>query len=598
MERYDEVRQNAKMPAHVGPERTFSQKFSKYLSTRGLSPRTLAAGSVYETSEGLIGFPFYQGYTLVNVKFLNLNPKPGKMKWWQMAQKHGTKVCFMGLQQLEIDRGDRGERKTPNNIYICEGEWDMYTLKECGINNAISVPMGAPSEKAKNFHKEFQYIHDDNYFKGIMKYVDNFYICVDADEPGRVLKEHLVKILGPQRCYIITYPEGYKDINDVLKGNVQADLPPLGKEGVLQQVQAAKPYPLRGIIRASQLKDDLRVFRNEGLKPGFGIGIPEIDYQFTIKRQHISFWTGIPGMGKSVFLRWYLTKMLRHNEEENMKFALFTPEQRPKAREIVKLAEVLMGKRYQSGFQDSMTDQEIDEIEAFIERHFFIVGPDRFNFESFSGSIRKDTVNTMQSIFEYIAHLAKTENIFGYTIDAFNKLEFEHPSHVSETKFISEILDYFIDFNEHHNIHGFIVAHPTKTSKDNNGNYTMPSLYDIKGSSAWHEKADVGNVIHRYKFQKLDGEDSREEDLRYEAKKVMPSYIKTEKLRFNELGHEGIIRMNIDPYERFTLFPDDEGKHLEHITEEVPDPDDKQVKLWDLGEDDPLGDGEIPDLPF
>ncbi len=598
--RYDQVRMNAKMPKHVGPERTFSQAFSKYLATRGLSPKTLAEGKVYETTEGsLIGFPFYQGFTLVNVKFLNLNPKPGKPKWFQLAGKHGTKVCFMGMQDLVIDKEDPGQRKEPNEVTISEGEWDMYTWKECGINNSLSVPMGAPNAKAKDFHKEFQYIHDDGYFKAIAKYVDTFYISVDDDDPGRVLKENLVKILGPQRCKIVTYPEGYKDINDVNKGNKEKELPALGKEGVLQAYKDAKPYPLKGIIRAKQLSDDLRMFRKDGLQPGFGIGIPEIDAQFTIKIPHISFWTGIPGMGKSTVLRWYLTELLKHNPDENFKIALFTPEQRPTAREVVKLAEVMLGKRYQEGHPDSMTDKEIADIEQFIHRHFFFIGPDRFNFESFSGSIRKDRVNTMQSIFEYIAHLAKTENIFGYVIDAFNKLEFDHPSHVTETKFISEILDYFLDFNVAHNVHGFIVAHPVKTSKDNNGNYSFPSLYDIKGSSAWNEKADVGNIIHRYKFRKKDeASEDTDDDMLYEAKKAMPTYLKTEKLRFKELGKESIIRLEIDKYERFTVHPDDVGKHMEYVTEEVPDPGQKTIELWDL-EEDPIG-PQRPhdDLPF
>ena len=41
----------------------------------------------------------------------------------------------------------------------------------------------------------------------------------------------------------------------------------------------------------------------------------------------------------------------------------------------------------------------------------------------------------------------------------------------------------------------------------------MPSLYDIKGSSAWKEKADIGILIHRYKLKKISSEAARRQGL-------------------------------------------------------------------------------------
>jgi hypothetical protein len=42
-----------------------------------------------------------------------------------------------------------------------------------------------------------------------------------------------------------------------------------------------------------------------------------------------------------------------------------------------------------------------------------------------------------------------------------------------------------------------VVAHPTKSAKDGDGNYKMPTLYDISGSANWYNKADLGVIVHR-----------------------------------------------------------------------------------------------------
>ncbi len=600
MGRYDKVRKNAMMPKNIGPGRAFGVDFSKYISKRGLSSRTLSKEGIYETSDGkLIGFPYYQGQTLVNVKFYVPKPKPPRyLKWFQMKQEHGTKVCFLGMQNISIDKTPPHLRDHKNTVIITEGEWDFLTWKEVGKDNVLSVPMGAPAENAKDFRKEFQYIHDDGYFKGMAKHIDLFYLSVDDDSPGHLLKEHLAKILGPHKCMVVNYPDGYKDINEVLIGDEKKQLPALGKEGVLQCYRNAKAYPIKGIISISQLSDDLELFQKTGLTAGLKIGVPEIDWLFTVKRKHLSFWTGIPGMGKTVALRWYLIKLLLNNPDEDLKFALFTPENRPPAREIVKMAELLVGKRYMEGRPDSMTDKEREHALNFIRKHFFIISPDRFNFESFEGEIGNGSVNSTQSIFNYISYLAKTHNIFGYVIDAFNKLDNEQPRNRTETQYVSQILDYFIDFNEAHNVHGYIVAHPTKTSKDSNGNYMMPALYDIAGSRAWYEKADIGLIMHRYKYMVNEDASDDGDDLKYKARTHTPLYVKCEKIRFEELGNIGITRLNIDRYSNFTVHPDDVGKHLQHVTEDDT-PGEQEIRLWDDDDNrDPLG-GDVPnDLPF
>ncbi len=602
MERYAKVREKSGMPKDMRLERKFSQKFSLYFRKRGLSPHTLTREMVYEDSRGIVGFPFYERENVVNVKFFNQDyPEKGKLKWWQLRKEYGTKTCFWGLQNLVINKDPL--RQEANVVTITEGEWDKLTYNEVGIDNILSVPQGAPAVGSKNFTEEFKYARDPYFQKEVAKYVDVWILSVDDDEAGQLLLEYLSQILGRYKCKKILYPKGYKDINEVHAGSKEKKLAAMGPEAVKECHLNAQGLPVAGIIRPSMLKYDLDRFAKEGLQPGLKTGIPELDFIFTVKPKHNSFITGVPGMGKSVWLRWYLMTLARNNPE--LTFGMFDPENaRPTARSYVKLAELMFHKRFQEGFEDSMTPGERSESLNYLEKHFTIVGPDKSNFEDFDGSIKMTNLNRLESICKYFAHLKKTQNIFGYVIDAYNKLDNDPPGHLTDTKFIEKQLDYLVDFNEYNDLHGWVIAHPLKLQKDKNGNYAMPSLYDIKGSSAWHEKVDIGLAIHRYKFKAIrDSELTPEErqlkedspaefeEMKIKAKESSITYMKCEKIRFEELGTEGILKFDYLPYNDFRINYLDKGYHERTKKLNKSDEEAQDVDPWLPFEDD---NGELP----
>ncbi|KKM83116.1 hypothetical protein LCGC14_1312720, partial [marine sediment metagenome] len=505
-DKYDQVRNNARLPERKAE--AYTKQTREYLQKRGFSTKTALTAEVYETADGkgrtLICFPFYMNHTLVNVKFFNLSWKPGSKgpKWFQLKKDYGTKTMFLGMQLLTFDTDSPNK---PKRVIITEGEWDMLTWKECGYNNALSVPQGAPSDKAKEFSKEFAYLQDP-YVKSVLDDVQLFYLSVDADAPGKLLMDNLAMILGKSKCRIIKYPPGYKDINEVYVGHEAKKLKALGQEGVDECMQNAASFPLKGVIKASDVRAEMKLYREDGFTPGLGIGIPEVDRLFTLKRKHVTFITGVPGSGKSIYARWHIVELIRHNIDLDLKWALFTPENRPVSREYARIAEVIAGANIKTGTPNSMSEIQYQKAMKFIERHFFLVSPDRKNYESFGGKVEGGAVNTLQSVMQYVAYLKKTENIFGFLLDAWNKIEFQQSRNMTETQFISQQLDHLIEFCDYYDVHGMVVVHPRKI--ENQGqNYKMPSMYDIKGSSAWKEKADIGIIAHRYKYRKRTNEE-------------------------------------------------------------------------------------------
>lgn len=559
--RYESVRENSKIP---NVQKVFTQKVQAYLKKRGISMKTAKAAQLYETQRGpatILGFPYFMNLTLVNVKFLDIDWKKGSKypKWTQLPKDLGTRIIPFGLQNLKT-HDDKGNKFRNNTLIITEGEWDMLTYKECGYINVVSVPQGAPSLNSKNFDKEFAYLQD-KYVQSVFKDIDLFYLSVDADPAGEKLRGHLAMILGKEKCRVIRYQTGYKDINDVLKGNPEKNLPALGKAGVDECVRNATSVPIHGIVKASHVREDLQKLRQGGFTPGLGCGVEEVDFLFTVKQKLIQFTTGVPGSGKSVWTRWWLVEMIKNNIELDLKWAMFTPENRPVAREYAKIAEALTGMTLEQGRSNSMNDEMYRKALNFIEKHFFIIAPNKTNYEDFGGKLTPDKVNTIDSIQKYLIYLKKTENIYGYVIDAWNKIEHQQPRHQTETQFISEQLDRLIDFNDYWDIFGNVIVHPKKIEMTGE-NYKMPSLYDIKGSSAWKEKADIGLLIHRYKMRKMTADRAAElgldfgnldEDEKFEVVDKAPTIIRTEKIRFEELGNENRVKMEMSSWGQFSV---------------------------------------------
>lgn len=591
-DKYDQVRNNSKMPERKA--QAYTKTVREYLNKRGFSVKTALAAEVYESTDGrgrtLICFPFYMNHTLVNVKFFNLSWKPGAKgpKWFQMKKDFGSRTMLWGMQALKFDTDNPNK---PRRVIITEGEWDTLTWKECGYNNALSVPQGAPSATAKDFSKEFAYLQDP-YVKSVLDEVQLFYLSVDADAPGKLLMNNLAMILGKSRCRIIKYPPGYKDINEVYVGHEAKKLKALGQEGVDECIQNAGSFPLKGVIKASDVQDDLRTIREDGFKPGLGIGIPEVDRLFTIKRKHISGIVGIPSVGKSVFARWYLIELIRHNIERNIKVAMFTPESRPIAREYARIAEVLTGTNIKESSTNSMSEVQYKKAMRFIEKHFFIISPDKLNFESFGGKVEGNTINTIDSILSYVAYLKRVELVDIFLIDPFNKIDANIPRNMTETLFIAQQLDKLIQFCDYYDVHCMMIVHPKKI--ENQGlNYKSPTLYDAKGSSAFYERLDLGVVLTRQKFRKKRAEEmtieNPTEDDWWETIHNAPTIMRTEKVRFEEIGVEGIVKLRMDPKRGGRFYVD--GKEKEQPQQKKIEQD----KIKDIFGD---MDDENDEMPF
>jgi len=160
----------------------------------------------------------------------------------------------------------------------------------------------------------------------------------------------------------------------------------------------------------------------------------------------------------------------------DLRGAYFSPENFPTSIHLIKIIEKLTGKNF---WELNIT--QVNETKDWINEHIFWIYPD-------------DGL-TLTNILDHIRKAVLRYGINWYVIDPWNKLD--HQFTGSETAYISRCLDEMDVFNKKNNVHGFLIAHPTKMDKDANGNFTVPNLYSISGSAHFFNKTALGWTVYK-----------------------------------------------------------------------------------------------------
>jgi len=237
------------------PNCELPEKVIEYFTGRGISKATLKQNDIQYQNDvyfpkidkktGAICFPYKCNGEVVNVKYRSGDK--------HFRQETGAQKILFGMDIVLANETDC--------LIIVEGEIDKLSFDEIGYNFAVSVPDGAPALGAKNFNSKFDYLKNCESF---LKQFEKIILAIDTDEPGKVLRRELARRLGFDRCYSVTYPDGCKDVNDVLKKH--------GKDGLIKLIGTAKPFPVVGVIQVEDLHRDLIDLYQNGFKNVYSTG--------------------------------------------------------------------------------------------------------------------------------------------------------------------------------------------------------------------------------------------------------------------------------------------------------------------------------------
>lgn len=402
-----------------------------------------------------IVFNYFELDKLVNKKY-----RSGSKKFTQTT---GGKPIFYNLNAIV------GE----SEAYIVEGEFDVLAMYEAGIKNVISLPNGAND--------------NDDYWKNSEKYlkdIERFIIAVDNDDKGKVVRDKIAHRLGRYRCEFIEW-EG-KDAND--------DLRTLKIENSIKQ---RKRFPVSGTFTVEDVYEDILELYDKGLPDTVypkNDTFKELNEVFKLMMGHLIVGTGIPSHGKSSFSEWYILNLIN---DYDMKASFFSPEHSPMALHQANFIQKTVGKPFfSSNFEgvDRVTKTDIARYKDWANEKLYITLPEGKDVPTWDWIFNKFN----EQIFNFGINI--------FVIDAFNKVVLNSGNKKDE---IDTVLTRLTHFAQSNNVMVFLIAHPTKMAKKENGTYLMPDLYSVSGSSDFRNQTHDGFCVYR-NFASDGGEDFTE----------------------------------------------------------------------------------------
>jgi len=478
----------------------------EYFKERGISKKVLKDEKLFigitRFSSGelrqAICFPYYIGDKIVNIKYRSKNKEFHLIK--------GAPLVFYRFNDIIFE----------DEVIITEGEIDTLSYVEAGFTNVISVPDGAPPINANTKNLSMSYL---NAAHSILKNKKKFYLSLDNDQPGRLLKEELARRLGKAKCYIVKYPDGCKDANDVLVK--------YGIEGVKKLIAEAMPYPIEGALRISDVVDGINDIYYNGFPDGVKSGMLNgLDNLIRIFPKRLTVVTGIPNHGKSPFVDQMAISLAETN---GWKTAFFSPENG--SVEIHALRLIRQRARKDIFGSNKMNKTEFLKAQEFVNEHIFFVLPGNADF-------------SIDNILDLFAYFVSKEGVKNVVIDPWNTVE--HSLKVGErtTEYVGRILNKFKFFAKDFDVHFIVVAHPFKQLKDK-GNilFEVPTMYSISDSANWYNVPDMGITIYRrYDYTKRD----------IHGVPYSSNEIHIQKVKFDFMGKLGMVECKFDvPSQRF-----------------------------------------------
>lgn len=433
-----------------------------------------------------ITFPYYRDGELINVKYRTLD------KHFRMES--GAELTLYGL----------GDIREGEPLIWTEGEIDKLSVEAAGYPAAVSVPNGAPSPSSKNYARHFEYLTtEEARLAGVSRHI----IAVDNDEPGRVLKDELIRRLGVERCAVALWPEGCKDANDVLIKH--------GAAALADAIARAVPVPVAGLYEADDFLEDLYKLYAGGLDGGAHPGSVELARYYTVRPEQWTLVTGIPGHGKSAVLDWLMVNLAHAH---GWRFAICSPENQPVARHIAQLAQIYIGKSF-GARRDGAPRMDGDELEiarAWVQEHFYFIKPD-------------DNA-TLEGVLTLARAAVLRYGVKGLVIDPWNEIDHSGQGGLREDQYISVALGRLRQWTRNNKVHTWLVAHPAKLQKDKlTGEYPVPTPYDVAGGAHFRNKADMALSVWR---------DVNDEN--------QPTQVHIQKVRFRECGTIGVASLYHD----------------------------------------------------
>lgn len=454
LQMHEYLKSNQKIE-YVKPPQKIDEKVSvkvlDWFAKRNISLKTVTKLRITDGSEWMpqtkkesltIQFNYFLDSTLVNVKYRDAAKN---FKMYKDAEK-----IFYNIDSIRFE----------DEVVITEGEIDVCSLVESGVENSISVPNGF------NLNGNINLDYLTNYYE-LFENKSKIILCLDNDEPGRKGQQELIRRFGAEKCYLVDLKD-CKDANDYLVK--------YGPEKLSEAVKSAPQCPLENVITAADVSGELEKFYINGHQKGFSIGLPEFDNIFTTYTKQFIVVTGFPSSGKSDFVD---QMCVGYNIQHGWKTAYASTENFPAYLHVDKVVRKFYGLRPDS---KQVTELEWKKTVQHVSQNFF--------------HINYDDGYDLVKVLEKAEELVKRKGIRVLVIDPYNKVRYKEKISLSINEYTNAYLNLIDTFCKKHDVLVILVAHPNKPEKIN-GELQPPTFYDVKGGGEFYDMSPHGLLVHR-----------------------------------------------------------------------------------------------------
>lgn len=372
-----------------------------------------------------------------------------------------------------------------------EGEPDVLAMYEAGFRNVVSLRDGAP-QKVGQGDRRFAALatHAE-----VLAKVPYHILAGDMDEAGEAWCEELARRLGKHRVRLVTWPEGCKDVSDVLRtvANRQAfgdSYEPNNYEkfGIRRAISNAVPYPIEGVrrldtsfVERAMSRQDAPVMRMDLLTTdahsGEAISFPTEGKLIVI--------TGVPSHGKTAFTRFVAMHTIEHHQR---RWLVFSSEE--DSGDFVRdCAQIILRKR-----RHELTAADTNAVVSVLEPALQLLEMD---------SERNPA--TIDNLLERAIFTVLRDGVTDLLLDPWNEIEFTQDGDVKETNHIGRCLQRLKAFASEYGCNVWVVCHPAKPPPLRSGEKRRPPTgFDIAGSANFINKSDLGLTVWRSDIGKFN----------------------------------------------------------------------------------------------
>ena len=355
-----------------------------------------------------------------------------------------------------------------------EGEFDTLGVITAGFDSVISVPDGAPAERPKG--DTIDPLDDSGNFKfmwrgatldPLLAQFNKHVLAVDADPPGGILFDELAIRLGREKCYFVTYPDGCKDPNDVLRKH--------GAAALREMIDDAKPVVPDYTAWIRDVKfTEVPQGRNLGIA-GLNNHARPLDGDFIVI-------SGPPGGGKSHLARVMCAGLSFHHHQ----FGTLLQFEDRDAEVRDSLANYYVGRMYEP--REPISQELREQAKAW--------AGDMVRIRSFQAQF-DDSIQNLEWLLDCIRIDVTRHGIKWFCIDPWNQLEHGwNPHQMTETQYLEHAFRSINRLRKELGVTMIIVAHPDKRGGRDTSFETF-NLYDVSGGQHWNNAADIGLVVYR-----------------------------------------------------------------------------------------------------